>query len=207
MYCPPAFRDDDLASLHATLRATRLMTFVTHTDAGLMATPLPLLLDAAEGPYGTLYGHLARANPQAQAPPAGEALAIAMGPDAYVTPSWYASKRDTGKVVPTWNYVTVQAHGVPELFDDAERLLAVVTRLTGRHEGRRAAPWAVSDAPADFIAAQLRGIVGLRLPIARIAGKRKLSQNRSAQDRAGVAAGLGASEDPADRAAGLLIEL
>lgn len=128
-----------------------------------------------------------------------------MGPDAYVSPSWYASKRKHGKVVPTWNYVAVHAYGTAEFFDDLGRLLEVVTRLTDLHERPRAEPWAVTDAPDAFIRAQLRGIVGLRMPIARIEGKRKMSQNRSAEDRAGVAAGLAASERGSDRAAAPLI--
>jgi transcriptional regulator len=123
-----------------------------------------------------------------------------MGPDAYVTPSWYQTKRDTGKVVPTWNYTAVHAYGPVEFFSDTQRLLGIVTRLTGIHEAPRKNPWAVSDAPADYIQSQLRGIVGLRLPITRLEAKRKMSQNRSAEDRSGVIAGLAASEDPLDRA-------
>jgi transcriptional regulator len=127
-------------------------------------------------------------------------MAIFMGPDAYVTPSWYETKQETGKVVPTWNYVTVHAYGTAEFFDDADRLLAVVTRLTNLHEKPLAAPWAVSDAPADFIRAQLKGIVGIRMPITRIEGKRKMSQNRNATDQARVIEGLSASERPSDQA-------
>jgi transcriptional regulator len=205
MYTPPAFRDDDRESLHATIRAARLANFITATADGPMATPLPLYLDAGEGEHGVIYGHLARANPQWRALPLGEALAIFMGPDAYVTPAWYAAKAETGKVVPTWNYVAVHAHGRVEFFDDPVRLLDVVRRLTDQHEAGLAAPWAVSDAPPDFIAAQLRGIVGLRMPVTRLAGKRKLSQNRSAADRAGVAAGLAASARASDRDVAALI--
>lgn len=205
MYIPPAFREDDLTAQHAILHGARLMHFITATGDGLMATPLPMLLDETEGQFGTLYGHVARANAQWQAPPMGEALVIAMGPDAYVSPSWYATKRETGKVVPTWNYVTVHACGTAEFFDDPGRLLDVVTRLTHRHESSREAPWAVSDAPAAFIQSQLRGIVGIRMEITRIEGKRKMSQNRSAADRAGVAEGLAASDDMNDRAVAGLI--
>ncbi|MDF2095767.1 FMN-binding negative transcriptional regulator [Aquibaculum arenosum] len=205
MYTPPAFRDEDVESLRATIRASRLAHFVTATTEGPLATPLPLFLDAREGERGVIYGHLSKANPQWRQPPQGEALAMFMGPDAYVTPSWYATKRETGKVVPTWNYVAVHAYGPVEFFDDPERLQEVVTRLTDLQEGTRRDPWAVSDAPEDFIKAQLRGIVGLRMPITRLEGKRKLSQNRSAADRAGVAAGLAESEDPADRALAELI--
>jgi transcriptional regulator len=205
MYIPPAFREDDLPGLHTVMREARLANLVTATGEGLLATPLPLFLAPDEGPYGTLYGHLARANPQWKLPPAGDAMALFMGPDAYVSPSWYPSKQEHGKVVPTWNYVAVHAYGPAEFFEDSGRLLEVVTRLTDLHEGPRAEPWAVTDAPEAFIRAQLRGIVGLRLPIARIEGKRKMSQNRSVEDRAGVAAGLAASERPSDRAAAFLI--
>jgi transcriptional regulator len=205
MYVPPAFRDDDLAGLHATMRAARLCSLVTATAEGLIATPLPLLLDESEREHGVLYGHVARANPQWRSAPVGEALAIFMGPDAYVSPSWYATKQATGKVVPTWNYVAVHAYGEVEFFEEPARLLAVVTRLTDLHEGPRAEPWAVTDAPADFIQAQLRGIVGLRMPIARLEGKRKMSQNRSIEDRAGVATGLAGSERPSDQAVAALI--
>lgn len=205
MYTPPAFRDDDRDSIHATIRAARLATLVTATAEGLVATPLPLMIEPAEGERGTLYGHVARANPQWRLAPIGAAMAVFMGPDAYVTPSWYASKREHGKVVPTWNYVAVHAYGPAEFFEDADRLLDVVTRLTRHHEAQRAEAWAVSDAPAPFIASQLKGIVGLRLPITRLEGKRKLSQNRSEADRAGVAAGLGESDDAMDRVVAGLI--
>ena len=205
MYVPSAFREDDLATLHATIRAVRLANLVTATSEGVVATPLPLLLAPEEGPLGTLYGHLARANPHWTLPPAGDALALFQGPDAYVTPSWYPSKREHGKVVPTWNYVAVHAYGPIEFFEDADRLLAVVTRLTDLHEGSRAEPWAVADAPDAFVRAQLRAIVGLRMPITRIEGKRKMSQNRSVADRAGVAAGLATSDLAADRAVAALI--
>lgn len=205
MYVPPAFREDDLAALHAAMRDVRLANLVTATDEGLIATPLPLFLVPEEGPHGTLYGHVARANPQWRLPPAGDAMALFMGPDAYVSPSWYPSKQEHGKVVPTWNYVAVHAYGPVEFFDDPDRLLAIVTRLTDLHERPRAEPWAVTDAPDAFVRAQLKGIVGLRLPIARLEGKRKMSQNRSEADRRGVAAGLAGSEQPSERAAARLI--
>jgi transcriptional regulator len=202
MYVPPAFRIEDLAEIQAAIRSARLAQVVTLGAGGLAATPLPLLLDPDEGAFGTLYGHVARANPQwREAAPGGEALAIFMGPDAYVTPAWYEAKAETGKVVPTWNYETVQARGPAEFFDDPDRLQAVVTRLTDRFEAARAAPWAVADAPEPFVRAQLRGIVGLRLPITRLEGKRKMSQNRSPADQARVREGLALSADPADRRA------
>lgn len=205
MYTPPAFRDDDVDSIHAAIRAARLANFITATADGVLATPLPLYLDASEGEHGVLYGHLAKANPQCRRPALGDGLAIFMGPDAYVTPSWYATKQETGKVVPTWNYVAVHAYGPVEFFDDASRLLEAVTRLTNIHEGERKEPWAVSDAPPDFIQAQLRGIVGVRMPIVRLEGKRKMSQNRPAADRANVAAGLAGSDRLSERRAASLV--
>lgn len=205
MYVPPAFRLEELPEIHAAMRAARLPSLVTATAEGLVATPLPLLLAPEEGPFGTLYGHLARANPQWRTPPLGEALVLFGGPEAYVTPSWYASKAEHHKVVPTWNYVAVHAYGQPEFFEDPARLHDVVARLTARHEEGRATPWQLADAPEAFVRAQLRGIVGLRLPIARLEGKRKMSQNRDAADRAGVAAGLAASPEPSDRAVAPLI--
>jgi transcriptional regulator len=205
MYVPPAFRDDDLHSIHRAIRDARLANFVTATSEGIVATPMPMFVDDGEGDKGTLYGHVARANPQWTMAPTCEAMAIFMGPDAYVTPSWYATKHETAKVVPTWNYIAVHAYGPVEFFEDDERLLDVVTRLTNLHEQARAQPWAVSDAPAEFTKAQLRGIVGVRMPITRLEGKRKMSQNRSAADRAGVIKGLAESDRPEERIASALI--
>lgn len=205
MYTPPAFQETDPATLQAMIRAARLATLVTHGPQGLLATPLPLLLAAEEGAQGVLYGHLARANEQWRQPLEGEALAVFMGPDAYVSPSWYPSKREHGRAVPTWNYLAVHAYGPVEFFEEEERLLAVVRGLTQRHEAGRPDPWSIEDAPPAFLKGQLRGIVGLRLPIARLEGKRKLSQNRPPEDQAGVVRGLSASADPADRALAALM--
>ncbi len=191
MYVPTHFAEDRLPVLHQAIREAGLANLVTTGPDGIVASPLPLMLDAEAGPYGTLYGHVARANPQWRtAGPGTEALAIFMGPDAYITPSYYETKRETGKVVPTWNYVTIHAYGTPTFWDDAGRLLDVVTRLTARHEGGRATPWAVADAPPAFTQSQLKGIVGFEMPITRLQGKWKLSQNRSEPDRAGVVLGL-----------------
>jgi len=195
VYTPPAFREDDPAEIRRIIHAARLATMVTLSPDGLLATPLPLVLDESEGEHGTLYGHLAKANPQWRHPVETDALVIFTGPEAYVTPSWYPSKQEHGKVVPTWNYVAVHAYGRPEFFEDEARLLDAVSRLTDLHERPRSRPWAVADAPEPFIRAQLKGIVGFRLPITRLQGKRKMSQNRAESDRAGVAAGLHA-ENP-----------
>ena len=204
MYTPPAFREENPAELFTIMRAARLATLVTASDEGLQATPLPLIL-ADEGEHGVLYGHLAKANPQWKHQVIGHAMVIFSGPDAYVTPSWYASKQEHGKVVPTRNYVAVHAHGPVEFFDDEARLHDVVTRLTDLHEQPRAQPWAITDAPEPFIKSQLKGIIGLRLPIERIVGKRKMSQNRPEADRASVAAGLAQSDRDGERVASTLI--
>ena len=201
MYIPPLFNEDRIDVLHDAIRRTGLATLVTLTADGLIASHVPMLLDPDPSPYGTLIGHVARPNPQARGA-IGEALAIFQGPEAYITPSWYATKRATGKVVPTWNYVTIHAYGTVEFFADRERLRDVVTRLTEREETPRAEPWAVTDAPADFIDGMLRGIVGFALPITRLEGKWKMSQNRPAEDQAGVVAGLQA--DGREDVAGLI---
>ena len=173
------------------MRAAPFANLVTTGSEGLDATPLPLMLDPSDGPQGSLIGHVARANPQWRTTDvAQEALVIFSGPDSYITPSYYETKRLTGKVVPTWNYVTIHVRGRISFFQEPEALLDLVRRLTDWHEGARAAPWAVSDAPADFIQSQLRAIVGLRLEITALTGKWKMSQNRSPADRAGVVAGL-----------------
>jgi len=201
MYLPTMFKEDRVERLHGFNRASGLATLVTQTPGGLIASHVPMLLDASPSPYGTLIGHVARPNPQARGA-LGDALAIFQGPDAYITPSWYATKRATGKVVPTWNYVAVHAYGTVEFFDDPARLLDVVTRLTERHEGRRSAPWAVADAPEEFIQGMLKGIVGFAIPVSRLEGKWKMSQNRPVEDRAGVVGGL--SEEGEDAVAALV---
>ena len=191
MYVPPHFQQSDLPVLHEAMRSAGLVTLVSLGADGLIASHVPMLLDAEAGPYGTLVGHLAKPNPQGRGVAAGvDALAIFLGPDAYITPSWYAAKREHGKVVPTWNYTAIHAYGLLEFFDDKDQLLDVVTRLTNRHEGTRTAPWAVTDAPPDFIQAHLKGIVGFRLAVTRLDAKWKMSQNRPIADRTGVADGL-----------------
>jgi transcriptional regulator len=196
MYLPKAFEEDRLPILHEAIRSCGLATLVTVTASGPVASHIPMLLDAGSGERGTLLGHVARANGQWRDTLAGtKALAIFHGPDAYVSPSWYPSKRETGKVVPTWNYIAVHAYGAPEFFDDAARLRDLVAKLTERQEKGQPVPWSIADAPADYIAGQLRAIVGVALPIERLEGKWKLSQNRPEADRAGVIAGLGQATD------------
>ncbi|AYC34931.1 FMN-binding negative transcriptional regulator [Pseudomonas cavernae] len=199
MYIPSAFAQTDLPSLHDLIEAMPLATLVSQDVQGLQASHLPLLLAREEGEFGTLYGHFARANPQWRGLAGGEALVLFQGPEGYVSPSVYPSKALHGKVVPTWNYLAVHAYGRVELFDERERLLALVSRLSARHEQGRAQPWAVSDAPADYIDAMLRAIVGFAIPISRLEGKWKLSQNRDAQDIAGVRRGFEQSVRPEEQ--------
>jgi transcriptional regulator len=162
-------------------------TLVTLGPDGLRASILPMLYDPGDGPHGTLRGHLARPNRQwREFDPAVEALAIFDGPDAYISPSWYEEKRLTGKVVPTWNYTTVQAHGTLTLRPEPEWLVAHVRALVERHESGRAQPWSVDDTPQGYVESQVPAIVGLELRISRLEGKRKLSQNRSEADVEGV---------------------
>ncbi len=207
MYSPPVFAIADEIELHDIIRQCRLATFITATPVGPMSTPLPMFLDASEGEHGVLYAHLARPNPHWQAEVIGHGLAVFMGPGAYITPSWYAAKAAHGKVVPTWNYVAVNAMGPVEFFDDADRLLDAVSRLTSLHESGQTAPWAVADAPEAYIRAQLRGIVGIRMPISHLHGKRKMSQNRPLADRMGVKEGLAERDSFDDRAISEMIPL
>lgn len=203
MYVPAAFAEDRPEVLHALIAEARLATLVSNGGAGVPdVSHLPLMLATEEGEHGTLHGHVARANPhwRSLAAAAGRAVAVFRGPEAYVSPSSYPSKAAHHRVVPTWNYEAVHAEGPIEIIEDADRLHALVTRLTERHEAGRASPWAVADAPEAFVAGMLRGIVGVALRIERLTGKRKLSQNRDAADRAGAAGALAESADPRDRA-------
>jgi transcriptional regulator len=191
MYLPKDFKEERVPAMHGAIRQARLGTLITLGPDGMEASHIPMLVDPEPAPFGTLKGHIARANPQWRRATAGaQALAIFLGPDAYITPAWYETKRQSGKVVPTWNYVAVHAYGTLEFYEDADRLLALVTELTETHEAGRAQPWAVSDAPKDYVDGMLRAIVGFELPIARLEGKWKMSQNRPAADRAGTIAGL-----------------
>ena len=188
MYLPGHFAETRVPVLHQAMRRIAFGSLVT-SAGGIAASHVPMLIDAAPEPFGTLEGHIARDNPQWR-DGSGEALAIFLGPDTYVSPSWYPSKAKHGRVVPTWNYVAIHAYGRVEFFDDKARLEALVTRLTATHEAGRPKPWAPSDAPRDYLDQMLGAIVGFTLPIARLEGKWKMSQNRPPEDRTGVAAGL-----------------
>jgi transcriptional regulator len=190
MYQPEHFRVHDLVQMHALIRTRPFAILVSAGSAGLYATHLPTVLKD-DGRYGLIECHLARANPHWKDLASGiEALMIFQGTEGYITPSWYPSKTEHGKVVPTWNYSVVHVYGHPEVMEDKHWLRNHVTELTAQQESGRAAPWAVSDAPESFIETMLRGIVGFRLAIERIEGKWKMSQNRETRDREGVAKGL-----------------
>lgn len=206
MYLPPHFREQRLEALHNLIRSAPLGLLVT-AEGGLAANHVPFRLHPEGGSagLGCLRAHIARANDHARIAGAVEALVVFQGVDHYISPSWYATKALTGKVVPTWNYVAVHVTGRLRIVDDADFLAAQIRDLTDAHEQSRAEPWAVSDAPDTFIAQQMRAIVGLEIDILKLEGKWKLSQNRNAEDRSGVVAGLGREADAAAQAMAPLI--
>lgn len=189
MYTPKAFREERLPTLHEAIREIAFGTLVTSGADGIEASHLPFVLSPGEGPLGTLYAHVAKGNDHV-ARHAGEALSIFAGPHAYISPNGYPGKATHHREVPTWNYIAVHAYGVPETFTDPVRLQALLVRLTGQSEEDAAQPrpWQVDDAPADYLASMLKGIVGIRIPLDRIEGKWKLGQNRTEEDRHGAAA-------------------
>lgn len=204
MYAPPTFRVKEPAKLWAMIATLRFATLVVNGPDGPVAAHLPLIADPER--RDVLIGHVARPNPIVTLLRTGPtALACFVGPDAYVTPSWYASKREHGKVVPTWNYVAVEVRGTIEPVEEADGLRALVAALTDRMEAGRSEPWAVHDAPADYLAGMLKAIFGFRLHVTTLDGSTKLSQNRSAKDREGVQAGLAASAAAADQAVAVLM--
>jgi len=191
MYVPAAFTVDDPVEISAMLAAYPMAQLVTMTDDGLVATPLPLLYEPLSDGLGSLLGHVARANRQwAKASTAVEALAIFTGPNAYISPNWYPSKAEHGKVVPTWNYETLHVRGSFVAHDDPVWTRALVTRLTQRHESKFDAPWAVADAPPEYIDSMVKAIVGIEVVITSVQAKRKLSQNRPPADVDGTITGL-----------------
>jgi transcriptional regulator len=191
MYLPKHFEETRIEVLYGLIHAHPLGALITLTPGGLDANHIPFEIDPAPAPFGTLRGHVARANPVwREFSREVEALVVFQGPGTYVSPAWYPSKQETGKVVPTWNYAVVHAHGALRVIEDRAWLRDFVTMLTNRHEAARRDPWQVTDAPADYIDTQLGAIIGLELPITRLVGKWKMSQNRPAHDRAGVVEGL-----------------
>jgi transcriptional regulator len=205
MYIPPANAETDRDTLFAFIEATSLGALVTTAAHGeLAATHLPWVLHRDRGTHGVLHGHIARANSEHEvngaAPTATAALILFTGPDAYISPSWYAAKAEHGKVVPTWNYVAVHVYGQARFTSDRDFLRQHLQALVTKHEAAQAKPWKVSDAPSDYIERQINAIVGVEVVIERIEGKWKMSQNRSTADIDGVIAALGQSSTPKDRA-------
>ena len=200
MYQPSAFVEHRLPVLHDLIRAHPLATLITAGAGGLIANFVPFILTDS-GEKGTLRGHIAKANDQVEAlRAAADTLVIFHGTEAYISPSWYASKKEHGRVVPTWNYAVVQVRGTPRVIDDAVWLRAQIGALTASQEDRRAQPWSVADAPEAFVAGQIKAIIGVEIPIVTIEGKWKVSQNRPDADRRGVEEGLrreGGSEEMA----------
>lgn len=206
MYEPSHFKVEDREQLHAVIRAHPLATLITVGEGGLVANPVPFVLHADEGEQGVLRAHLARPNAQWKAIAAGaETLVVFTGVERYVTPAWYASKQEHGKVVPTWNYVTVQVRGPARAVEDPTWLRAQLDSLTRQQEAPRSEPWSITDAPEPFIAAQARGIVGVEIAIASILGKFKLSQNRQEPDKLGVYEGLSAQPEMEAQAMAMLV--
>ena len=207
MYEPSHFKVEDRAALHQVMRANPLATLVTAGEGGLIANPVPFVLHADEGDQGVLRAHLARPNPQWKAIAAGaEALVIFTGVERYVTPAWYASKQEHGKVVPTWNYVTVQVRGPARAIEDPVWLRAQLESLTQQQEAPRAEPWNVAEATDAFVSVQMRGIVGIEIGIAALVGKFKLSQNRQEADKLGVLNGLSADPESESQAMAALVK-
>lgn len=192
-YLPSHFEERDLSTLWALIDAHSLATWATTQDGELVVHHVPFRLDRTRGEFGTLVGHVARANPVWRTPQ--PSLLVFGGPQAYVSPGWYPSKQVHGKVVPTWNYAVVHARGTPVVLEDAASVLRIVSALTDTHEAAQAHPWQVGDAPPDYVEQMLRAIVGIEIPITQLVGKWKVSQNRSAEDRAGVASGLRGAPD------------
>lgn len=196
MYVPQHHDESDAGVLRALIQAHPLGTWVTQSDGELLANPIPFLFDPNRGAHGTLAGHVARANPVWHSfSKTISSLVIFQGAQSYITPSWYPSKHLHGKAVPTWNYAVVQAHGLPRAIEDRDWLLHHVTQLTDTHEAGQALPWKVTDAPPDYIDRMLQAIVGIEIPLTRLVGKWKVSQNRPQPDKLGVVAGLLARED------------
>ena len=207
MYVPPLHAETDVAVLHALIRAHPLGTWVTTGEDGLFANHVPFLLDPARGERGTLIAHVARANPvwrtfSSTVP----SLVVFQGAETYISPSWYPSKHAQGKVVPTWNYVVVHAHGVPRAIEDRAWLRRHLDALVSVHEARQTVPWKIADAPPDFIDGLLRVIVGIEIPISALVGKWKVSQNRPEVDRAGVVSALRGSGEQAEIMAALVAQ-
>lgn len=199
MYIPLWFKEERVEVLQAELNKISFGTLITTGAKGLMASHVPMLIDRPKGELGTLFGHLARGNSQwKESTVRNEGLATFVGTDAYISPNWYQTRRETGKVVPTWDYIAIQVRGTVTFFDDPKRLLEIVSSLTKHHEAYSEKPWNVSDAPVEYLNGMLKSIVGFEMPVSKIEGAWKLSQNKGKEDREGVVRGLIERNWPAD---------
>ena len=187
LYNPRWFKQERVDVLQDEVDRVSFGTIITVTTSGIMASHVPMLIDRSRGDLGTLFGHVARGNSQwRESSPEGHGLAVFLGPDAYISPSWYKTKEETSKVVPTWNYVAIHVRGPVTFFEEAERLRGIVTKLTEHHEAYSKKPWKITDAPPDYVSGELKQIVGFEMPIVKIEGKWKMSQNRSDADQNSV---------------------
>ena len=195
MLTPNIFKEDDLDVLHGLIRSHPLGTWITSQDDVLDVNHIPFVLDTTQGEYGVLRGHVNKANPVWKLlPTAKESIVTFQGAESYISPSWYPSKQEHGKVVPTWNYIVLHAHGIPHAISDRDWLYDQLNSLTNQFESGREQPWKVSDAPSDFTDRMLKGIVGIEIPISDIQGMWKSSQNKQKKDKEGVISGLGSDE-------------
>jgi len=200
MYTPKHFEEHDITVLHALMRSHPLGAWVTQAEEGLVVNHIPFHIDPARGEFGTLIGHVARANPIWKSLSEERAsVVIFQGPQAYITPSWYPSTKEHGKAVPTWNYAVVHAHGVACAVEDSDWVLKHVTQISDLHESGSAVTWRVSDAPPDYIDGMLKAIVGIEIPINKVDGKWKTSQNRLLPDKLGIMAGLNERGDASSK--------
>jgi transcriptional regulator len=191
LYNPRWFKEDRVDILQDTINRISFGTIITMGNSGILASHVPMLIDKSRGERGTLFGHIARGNMQwRESSPENQGLAVFLGPDAYISPNWYETKTETGKTVPTWNYIAIHVRGPVRFFEETERIRDIVTKLTNHHEADSTEPWQVTDAPADYINKELKMIIGFEMPIVKIEGKWKMSQNRSQTDRDSVMSNL-----------------
>jgi transcriptional regulator len=207
MYLPKHHEESDLAVLHALIKAHPLGAWVIQSEGELLVNHIPLLIDATRGKYGTLVGHVARANAAWKTlSTTSNSIVVFQGAESYISPSWYPGKHEHGKVVPTWNYAVVHAHGIPRATEDPNWLLTHLTQMTNERESKQALPWKVSDAPQDFIDQLMQAIVGIEIPIDKLVGKWKVHQHRSDAEKLGVVAGLQGRGDSQSEAMAALVQ-
>ena len=206
MYVPKYHQQNDKEAVYGLIASNPLGTWVCHAEGGLIANHIPFVLDRSKGPHGTLIGHVSRANPVWRSLAGGVPSVVTFqGPQAYISPGWYPTKLEHGKVVPTWNYAVTHVHGTAHAIEDPVWLLEMLNRLTDAQEAVREAPWSVADAPDAYISRMLRAIVGVEIPIISLEGKLKVSQDEALPDRLGTVAALKLSDSESDRAMAVMV--